>query len=72
MPIVNRPPINSINGDEHYEALVKRQTKNNKNNDTLRNYASFSMGSTVVAQYEGGGMAQWWGAEIITTTVDHI
>ena len=27
MSIVNRPPINSNNGDEHYEALVNRETK---------------------------------------------
>ena len=54
MPIVNRPLINS-NNDEHYKALVNRQTKNDKNNDTFRNYVSFSIGSTVVFQCDDGG-----------------
>ena len=54
MPIVNIPPVNLNNDDEHYEAVVHRQMKNYKNNDTFRKYASFSMGSTVVAQYEDG------------------
>ena len=27
MPIINRPPIDLNNDDEHYEALVKRQMK---------------------------------------------
>ena len=30
MPIINRLPINSDNDDEHYEALVNRQAKNDK------------------------------------------
>ena len=55
MPIVNRLMINSINNDEHYEALVTRQTKNDKNKDAFRNYASFSVGFTVAAQNEDGG-----------------
>ena len=47
MPIINRPPVNSNNNNEHYEALEK-ETKNDKNHDTSRNYASFLLGSTVV------------------------
>ena len=50
MPIVNRPLINVNNTDEHYEALVNIQTKNDKNYDTSQSYASFSIGSTVVVQ----------------------
>ena len=54
MPIVNRLPFDSDNNDEHYEALVNRQTKNDKSNDTFRDHATFSIGSTIVVQYEDG------------------
>ena len=54
MPIVNRPPIGLNNVDEHYEALIKRQMKNDKNHDTPRIYASIPIGSTVVAQHKDG------------------
>ena len=33
MPTINRPPIGVNNDDGHYEALVKRQAKNDKNHD---------------------------------------
>ena len=56
MPIINRPLVNSSNDNEHYEVLVKRQTKNDKNHDTSRIYASFPLGSTVVVQWEDGGL----------------
>ena len=55
MSIINRALIGLNNDDEHYEALIKRQTKNDKNHDTFRRYASISMGSTVVVQHEDGG-----------------
>ena len=55
MPIVNRPLTDLNNVDEHYEGLVKRQAKNNKNHYTSRNYASFPSGSTVVGQCKDGG-----------------
>ena len=48
-------PINSNNDDKHYEALVTRQTRNNKNYGTSRSYYSFSIWSTVVVQQEDGG-----------------
>ena len=51
IPIINRPPANSNNNKEQYEALVKRQTKNDKNDDTSRNYASFPLGYIVVVQW---------------------
>ena len=54
--MVNRLPINLNNDDEHCEALVKRQTKNDKNHDTSENYASFPLQSTVAVQYEDGGL----------------
>ena len=37
------------------EALVNRQTKDDKNNDTVRNYDSFPIRSTVVVQCQDGG-----------------
>ena len=50
MPTINKLPIGVNNDDEHYKALVKRQTKNDKNHDTSRNYAVIPIGSTVAAQ----------------------
>ena len=50
MPIINRIPINSDNGDDHYEVLVKRQIRNDKNYDTARNCDLFSIGSAVAVQ----------------------
>ena len=56
MPIINRMPINTDNDDDHYEALLKRQTRNDENYDTARNYDLFSIGSTVAVQQEDGEM----------------
>ena len=50
MPIINRIPINSHKNDDHYEALLKRQTRNDTSYDMMRNYDSFSIGSTVAIQ----------------------
>ena len=55
MSIVNRPTIGLNNNDEHYEALVKRQTKNYKNHDTPIKYAFVPTGSTVAVQCKDGG-----------------
>ena len=56
LPVVNRQLINSNNDDdEPYEALVNIQTTNDKIYDTSRSSASFSLGSTVVIQWEDGG-----------------
>ena len=52
MPIISRPLVGRYKDEEHYEALVKRQTKDDKNQDTPRNYVSIPMGSTVVVQHE--------------------
>ena len=54
MPIINRLPINSDNDDEHYEVLVNRQAKHDKKYDTARNYDLFSIGPTIVVQWEVG------------------
>ena len=57
MPIIYRPLVNSNNNNEHYEVLVKRQIKNDKNHENSRNYASFPVGSTVVVEQES--CRQW-------------
>ena len=56
MPTINRPLIGLNNNDEHNEALVNRQMKNDKNHDAPRMYASIPIGYTVVVQHEDGGM----------------
>ena len=50
MPTINRPLFFVSNSNEHYEALVQRQTKNDKNHNTSRNYAVIPIGSTVAVQ----------------------
>ena len=60
MPIINRLPINSDNHDEHYEALVNRQAKNNIKYDTARNYDLFSIESTVAFQQGQWGTVDPW------------
>ena len=55
MPIISRPPVGVNNEEEHYEGLVCSQTKDDKNQDTPRNYVSIPTGSTVVVQCEDGG-----------------
>ena len=74
MPRVNRPLIDVNNNDEQYEALVRTQTKNDKNHDTSRNYTLIPIGSTVAVQEEDGVL--WThgskvGRETITTMTDH-
>ena len=56
MPIINRPLICLNTEVDHYEALIKRQVKNDMNNDTPRKYASIPIGSTVAVQCEDGGL----------------
>ena len=51
MPIISRPPVGVNNDEEHYEALVNRQTEDNKNQATPRNYVSIPTGYTVVVQH---------------------
>ena len=58
MPIINRPPVGSDNNDKHYEALVKRQMKNDKSHDASRKYAAIPVGSTVVVQHK-----YWWNVD---------
>ena len=48
------PLVNSNNDDDHYEELVKRQVKNDKNHDASRNYASIQIGTVVMVQQDDG------------------
>ena len=48
MPITIRSSINADNDDDHYKALVDRQIKAVKNYDTVGNYNSIPIGSTVL------------------------
>ena len=51
LPIINRPPVNTNNDDEHYEELLKdKQTNNDKSHDTFRNYVPFLLGSILAVQ----------------------
>ena len=74
MPIINKPVIGLNNDDKHYEALVKRQMKNDKNHDTPRNCASIPIGSTVAVHRKDAG--PWThgileGKVTITTMTNH-
>ena len=54
MPIINRPPVGRDKDEEHYEVLIKKQTKDDKNQGTPRNYVSVPIGSNVAVQQEDG------------------
>ena len=53
MPIINRPPVGIDNYQEHYEAIGKRQMKDDK--ATSKSYVCMPIGSTAVVQQEDGG-----------------
>ena len=46
IPVINRAQIKT-NDDDHYEALVKRQESLIKKYNSLKNYNSIPIGSTV-------------------------
>ena len=52
---INWPSINADNDDDYHEALMDRQVKADRNYDTLRNYKSIPIESTVVVQREDVG-----------------
>ena len=54
MPIINRPLIGLNNNEDHFEVLMMRGTKYDKNHDTFRIYPPVPLGSTVVVQCEDG------------------
>ena len=55
MLIISRSPISVNNDEEHYEALVNRPVKDDKNQGTPRKYVSIPTGSTVAVQCKDGG-----------------
>ena len=69
MPIINRLPINSNNGNEHNKVTVTRQKRKDKNYATFRSYDSFSIVSTVVVHSEDGGL---WTLGTVVERGDHI
>ena len=55
VPVMDRPPINTDNDEEHHKALTNRQWRNYWGNDTFKNFVSLPIGSTVAFQWECGG-----------------
>ena len=55
IPVINRPLDGIDNDEEHPEAIIKRQTKNDKDKDTSKNFVSIPIGSTVSVQWKDGG-----------------
>ena len=47
MLIINRPLVGLYSDEEHHEVIIKRQTKDDKNKETSKNYVSVPIGSTV-------------------------
>ena len=56
MPVIDRKPVSIDNDDEHHIKLMHRQSKNDSNNDASQVFASIPIGSTVVVQWEDGGL----------------
>ena len=50
MPVLDRKPVSVDNDDEHHKKHIRRQGKNDPNNDTSQVFASIPIGSTVVVQ----------------------
>ena len=55
MTILTRLLLDSNKDEEHYGALINRQTKNDKNHDTPRNHAFLPIRSAVMVQCKDGG-----------------
>ena len=56
MLIINRQLVDIGNDEEHKKAIIIRQTINDKDKDTSKRFVSFPIGSTVVIQWEDGGL----------------
>ena len=56
MQIISRPLISVNNDKEHYEGLVNRQTKDDKNQGTPRNYVTILTWLAVVVLHEDEGL----------------
>ena len=55
MSVMDRPPINIDNDDEHHHTLIDRQGKNDQDNDTSKIFMSIPIESTVAVQQEDRG-----------------
>ena len=55
MPIIIRPLVGIDNDEEHHEAIIKRQSKNDKEKHKSKYFVSIPIGSTVVVQEENWG-----------------
>ena len=56
MPIINRPQVGIDNNEEHHEVITKKQTKNDKDKDTSKDFVSIHIRTTVVVQWEDWGL----------------
>ena len=56
MLILNRPLAYTDNDNGHSETLVQRQAKAYKSYDTLRNYNSIPIGSTIAVHSKDKGL----------------
>ena len=54
MPVVNRLLIGSNNDEEHHNALINRQCRNDKDDNTSKSFNPLPIGSTVAVQCEDG------------------
>ena len=50
MLVIDRLPVGSDNDEEHHKAIMDRQTRNDKGNDTSKSFVSLLVGSTVAVQ----------------------
>ena len=48
LPVIKRSLVGIDNDQEHYEAIVKRQMKDDKGRDSAKIYVSIPIGSVVV------------------------
>ena len=56
MPVISRPLVGIDSDDEHHKVIIKRQTKNEKDKDTSKNFVPLPTGSTVAVECEDGGL----------------
>ena len=59
MPVINRSSVNVDINAGYYEPLVERQTKADKNYDTLKEANSIPVGSAPVVQWEDRLVDPW-------------
>ena len=60
IPVINRLPVGIDNDDEHHKAIIKRQTKNDKDKNISKIFVSLPIGSTVAVQQGRWGTVNPW------------